>query len=229
VAHVIPIAAPVLGEREVELVADAVRSGWVSSHGPYVHAFEDAVRSRCAAGYALATCNGTAALHLAMAALDIGAGDEVIVPALTFVATANAVRHAGAQPAFADCDPNHWCITAEDCERARTKRTRAVIVVHLYGHPVDMAPILSWARSRDIRVVEDAAEAFGATYRDQPVGCLGDVGVFSFFGSKMITTGEGGMLVCDEPRVSREHGFCATSSWTPTGATGIKRLDTTTR
>lgn len=197
----IPVAAPVIGAREVELVADAVRSGWVSSQGPYVQAFEEAVRCQCSAGYALASCNGTAALHLALAALGVGSGDEVIVPALTFIATANAVRYVGAEPVFADCDPDTWCITLADCERALTTRTRAVIVVHLYGHPVDMDPILGWARARGIYVIEDAAEALGATYRGRALGSIGDVGIFSFYGNKVITTGEGGMVVCNEPRI----------------------------
>jgi perosamine synthetase len=197
----IPVASPVLGEREAALVADAVRSGWVSSQGAYVRAFEDAVCARCLSPYALATCNGTAALHLALAAIGIGPPDEVIVPALTFIATANAVRYVGAEPVFVDCDASTWCINQTECERALTNRTRAVIVVHLYGHPTDMDPIIAWARPRGIHVIEDAAEALGSTYRNQPVGCISDIGIFSFYGNKVITTGEGGMLLCREPHV----------------------------
>jgi len=196
----IPVAAPVLGDRETELVSDAVRSGWVSSQGAYVSAFEQAVQRRCGANHALATCNGTAALHLALASLGIKEGDDVLVPALTFIATANAVQYVGARPIFADCDPEYWCVTVDECERVVTPQTRAVIVVHLYGHPTNMGEILPWARARNISVIEDAAEAIGATANGQPIGAMGDVGIFSFYGNKVITTGEGGMLVSNNDR-----------------------------
>ena len=209
----IPVAEPVIGERELEYVSDAVRSGWVSSIGKYFNEFERGISSACGADEAISTSSGTAALHLALASLGIGAGDEVIVPSLTFIATANAVRYVGATPIFADSDPKHWCIDPADIERCLTDRTRAIIPVHLYGHPADMDAILAIARPRGILVIEDAAEALGTTYRGKPVGALGDAGVFSFYGNKLITTGEGGMLVtnsrslADRARLLRDHAM----------------------
>ncbi len=200
--RMIPVAEPLIGARELEYVTDAVRSGWVSSIGRYVTEFERAVAEACAADHAVATSSGTAALHLALAVLGIGPGDEVIVPSLTFVATANAVRYVGATPVFADSDPDHWCIDAAEVQRLVTARTRAVIPVHLYGHPADMDAIMAIARKHRLKVIEDAAEALGATYRGRPVTALGDAGVLSFYGNKLITTGEGGMLVTNNPRVA---------------------------
>ncbi len=198
----IPISEPVMGARELELVSDAVRSGWVSSIGRYVTEFEGGIANACAADHAVATNNGTSALQLALAALGIGPGDEVIVPSLTFIATANAVRYLGATPVFADCDSHHWCIDPDEVERLFTPRTRAVVAVHLYGHPADMDAIIGIARARGAFVIEDAAEALGATYRGRPVGALGDAGVLSFYGNKLITTGEGGMLVTNDFRLA---------------------------
>ncbi len=209
----IPIAEPMIGERELAYVTDAVRSGWVSSIGRYVTEFERGIAGVCGVGEAVATNSGTSALHLALAALDIGAGDEVIVPSLTFIATANAVRYVGATPVFADSDPAHWCIDPNDVARLITDRTRAIIAVHLYGHPADMDAIAAIARPRGIAVIEDAAEALGGTYRGRPVGSLADVAVFSFYGNKLITTGEGGMLVTDDrpladrARLLRDHAM----------------------
>jgi perosamine synthetase len=209
----IPVAEPMIGERELAYVTDAVRSGWVSSIGKYVTRFEEGIASASGARYAVATNNGTAALHLALLVLGIGPGDEVIVPSLTFVATANAVRYVGATPVFADSDADHWCIDPVEIERCITPRTKAIVPVHLYGHPADMDPIDTIARSRGIAIVEDAAEALGTTYRGRPVGAIGDAGVFSFYGNKLVTTGEGGMLVtndaalADRARLLRDHAM----------------------
>jgi perosamine synthetase len=209
----IPVAAPLIGARDVEYVADAVRSGWVSSIGPYLDHFERDFAAFCGTRHGVAVCNGTASLHLALAALGIGPGDEVIVPDLTFAATAHAVILAGATPVFADVDPETWCIDPCALDRAIGPRTRAVIPVHLYGHPADMDAILALTATRGIVVIEDAAEAHGARVGSTRVGAIGTVGSFSFYGNKIITTGEGGMLTTDDAalaarlRFLRDHGM----------------------
>ena len=194
----IPVAAPVLGEKELEYVTDCVRSGWVSSLGEYVRRFEREFAAYCGVRHGVATHNGTVALHLVMAALGIGPGDEVIVPTLTFVATGNAVTYTGATPIFVDSDPATWNIDPLAAARAVTPRTRALIAVHLYGHPADMDPLRSLAEEYRLSLIEDAAEAHGARYKGRRAGSLGDVAVFSFYGNKIITTGEGGMVVTDD-------------------------------
>jgi perosamine synthetase len=209
----IAVAEPMIGERELAYVTDAVRSGWVSSIGKYVTLFEEGIAAASGARYAVATSNGTAALHLALLVMGIGPGDEVIVPSLTFIATANAVRYVGATPVFADSDPDHWCIDPAEIERCISPRTKAIVPVHLYGHPADMDAIVAIARSRGIAIVEDAAEALGTMYRGRPVGAIGDAGVFSFYGNKLVTTGEGGMFVTDDAaladraRLLRDHAM----------------------
>jgi perosamine synthetase len=209
----IPVAEPSIGEREVELVADAVRSGWVSSIGEYVTAFEDELASRCGVAHAIATSNGTTALHLALAVAGIGPEDEVIVPSLTFVATAAAVRYLGASPVFAESDAAHWCLDPTDVASRVTPRTRALVAVDLYGHPADMDALAEIATEHDLVVVEDAAEALGAVYRQRLAGGLGTLGVLSFYGNKLITTGEGGAVLTDDAalaeraRLLRDHAM----------------------
>jgi perosamine synthetase len=198
----IPVAEPLVGEAELANVVEAVRSGWVSSQGPFVEAFEAGVAERCGTAHAVATSSGTTALHLALAALGVGPGDEVIVPSFSFVATASTVRHVGATPVCADAEPEHWCIDPADVARLITPRTRAIGPVHQFGHPADMDAIVALARKHGLFVVENAAEALGATYRGQPAGSLGDVGVFSFYANKVITTGEGGMVVTGDRRLA---------------------------
>jgi len=200
---VIPVAEVQIGDKEKEYVNDCLATGWVSSLGKYVTAFEQAFARFCGRAYGVATNNGTTALHLALAALKIGPGDEVIVPSLTFVATANAVAYAGARPVFVDSDPDTWTMDPQAVAAVVTPRTRAIIPVHLYGHPVDMDPILDLARERNIAVIEDAAEAHGARYKGRVVGSLGLMGCFSFYGNKIITTGEGGMVVTDDQALAQ--------------------------
>jgi len=196
-----PVAAPDLSGNELRYAEECIKSTWVSSQGPFLRRFEEQVAAAAGTEYAAAVCNGTAALHLALAALDLGPGDEVIVPSLTFIATANAVTYCGATPVFADCDPDTWCIAPESIERLISPRTKGIIPVHLYGHPCDMDPILAIARDRGLWVVEDCAEAMGAMYKGKLVGSLGDIGTFSFFGNKIITTGEGGAVVTQSERL----------------------------
>jgi perosamine synthetase len=194
----IPISKPFIGARERELVLDALDSGWVSSIGKYIDEFEAGFARYCGTEYALAVSNGTTGLHLALAALGLQPGDEVIVPDLTFVATANAVAYTGATPILADVDPDTLCLDPESVKALISERTKAIIPVHLYGHPADMDALTQIADAHGIAVIEDAAEAHGAEYKGRRVGGLGKCGVFSFYGNKVITTGEGGMLTTDD-------------------------------
>lgn len=208
-----PVSEPLLGEKELVYVSECVLTGWVSSAGKFVTRFEEVFAEFCGTKYAITTSNGTTALHLALLALGIGPGDEVIVPSLTFIATANAVTYTGARPIFADSETETWNIDPAVIEGLITSRTRAIIPVHLYGHPADMDPILEIAAKHNLKVIEDAAEAHGATYKGSRVGGIGDMGVFSFYGNKIVTTGEGGMVVtndrdfADRIRILRDHGM----------------------
>ena len=199
----IPVAAPDLSGNEEAYILDAIRSSWISSTGRYVERFESEFADLCGTRAAISVVNGTAALHLALLALGVGPGDEVIVPSLTYIATANAVRYCGAEPVFADVDPDTWCLDPRSVEEAVTSRTRGVIPVHLYGHPADMDAIQLVADRHDLWIVEDAAESHGATYRGRSTGSLGSIGVFSFYGNKIITSGEGGAITVNDPEHER--------------------------
>lgn len=191
----IPVSAPMLVGNEVRYVMDCLESTWISSNGPYLERFEQTFAEFCEARHALSCCNGTAALHLALLALGVGPGDEIIVPTLTFVATANAVVYCGARPVFVDSEPATWNIDPGLVERAITPRTKAIVAVHLYGHPAEMDSLHEVAQRRGLFLVEDAAEAHGATYNGSRVGSIGDIAAFSFYGNKVVTCGEGGMVV----------------------------------
>ncbi|MBU6390101.1 DegT/DnrJ/EryC1/StrS aminotransferase family protein [Patescibacteria group bacterium] len=211
----IPVSEPNIGKTEMRLVASAVKSGMVSSAGPFVAKFEQQFAGYCGRRFGAAVTNGTAALHLALAALETGAGDEVIVPDLTFVSVANAVRYSGARPVFADVEPETFNLDPAKIDAAVTERTKAVIVPHLYGHPADMDKIMEAAGRRGLAVIEDAAEAHGARYKGKPCGSFGAISCFSFYGNKLITTGEGGMCLTDDPKLNerirllRDHGMDA--------------------
>ena len=179
-----------------------MQSTWISSSGTFIDRFEKAFAEFCDARHAIVTNNGTTALHLALVALGIGEGDEVIVPALTYIASANAVKYCGATPVFADSDPLTMTIDPVDAASKITARTKAIMPVHLYGHPADMEGIRALAAWHGIAIVEDAAEAHGALCNGRKVGGLGDCGVFSFFGNKIITTGEGGAVVTNDDRLA---------------------------
>jgi perosamine synthetase len=187
---------------ESKYVLECLQSTWISSSGPFIERFEKAFAEFCDARHAVVTNNGTTALHLALVALGIGAGDEVIVPVLTYVASANAVKYCGATPVFADSDSVTMTIDPADAAAKITARTKAIMPVHLYGHPANMEQINALAARHGIPVVEDAAEAHGALCNDRKVGGLGDCGVFSFFGNKIITTGEGGAVVTNNDRLA---------------------------
>jgi perosamine synthetase len=209
----LPVMEPSLGGNEMKYVSDCIASGWISSQGQYVKRFEETFAQFHDVPHALTVSNGTTALHLALVALGIGPGDEVIVPNLTFAASANVVIHCGAKPVLADVTSDTWTLDPEDVRRRITPNTRAIMPVHLYGHPCDMDPIMAIARQHNLFVVEENAEALGAEYRGTKTGAIGDIGCFSFFANKVITTGEGGMVICRDAalahkmQVLRDHGM----------------------
>lgn len=200
----IPLAETVLDGNEKKYVLDCLETGWISGSGRYVDEFEEQFAAFCGVEHAVAVASGTAGLHLALLALGVGPGDEVIVPDLTYVASANAVTYCGAKPVLADVDSANWTLDPRDVARKISTSTKAVIAVHLYGHPADLDPLLELARAHRLYVVEDAAEAHGAEYKGRRVGGAGDVGVFSFFGNKIITTGEGGMLTTHDGKLAEK-------------------------
>ncbi len=199
----IPLATPDLSGNEEKYVTEAIRSSWISSTGKFVDRFEREFAELCHAHAVVPIVNGTAALHLALLALDVRRGDEVLVPSLTYVATANAVRYVGAEPVFVDVDSDTWCIDPELLERNITRRTKGIIAVHLYGHPADIDAINSVATTHGLWVVEDAAEAHFARYKDRVVGSLAAMATFSFYGNKIFTSGEGGAITLDDPVLER--------------------------
>ncbi len=212
-AAFVPVAQPQLTGQEFRNLMDAFLSTWISSTGEYIRQFEAAFAQRMEMSEGIAASNGTVSLHLALLALGIEPGDEVIVPDLTFAATINAVLYCGATPVIADVDPETWCLSAEGFKAAITPRTRAVIPVHVFGRVAEMTEIAALAKAHKIAVVEDCAEAHGATYDGHPVGSFSDISSFSFFANKIITTGEGGMCLTRDPalaksmRVLRDHGM----------------------
>ncbi|MEQ9189698.1 MAG: DegT/DnrJ/EryC1/StrS family aminotransferase [Alphaproteobacteria bacterium] len=208
----IPVAGPSVSEREIAYVSDAARTAWYDRAGDYVRRFEQAFADCIGVSRAMALPSATSGLHLALAALQIGAGDEVILPDATWIASAAPVTYVGARPVFVDVDPLTWCLDPAAVQAAITPRTKAVIAVDLYGSMPDMDALVAVTARHGIALIEDAAEAFGSTYRGRSAGRLGRVGVFSFHGSKTMTTGEGGMVVSDDGSlmdrmaVLRDHG-----------------------
>jgi perosamine synthetase len=191
----IPVCEPYLAGRELKYVTDCVRSNWISSQGKYIGEFEQKFAQYCGTRHGVSTTSGTTALHLALAALGIGRDDEVIVPAFTMAASVFAILHAGATPVLVDCEPATWNMDVSQIENRLSAKTKAIMPVHIYGHPCDMDPIMETAGKRSLHVIEDAAEAHGAEYKGRRAGGIGAVGCFSFYANKIITTGEGGMLV----------------------------------
>lgn len=194
----IPVAIPDLSGLEKQYVQEALDSTWISSSGAFLDRFESEFASLCQVKHSLAVCNGTVALHLALLALDVRPGDEVLVPSLTYIATANAVRYMGAVPVFVDVDPDTWCLDPSRLEDAITARTKGIIAVHLYGHPADMDQINHIAGVHGLWVVEDAAEAHMAEYKGRRVGSMSSIATFSFFGNKVFTCGEGGAITLND-------------------------------
>ena len=199
----IRIGEPSFGEAELSNVVEAMKSGLISSKvGRFIAEFEEKFARYCGVEYAITTANCAASLHLALEAVGIGKDDEVIVPTLTFIATANAVKYTGAKPVFVDSHPDYWCLDPEKVERAITPRTKAIIPVHLFGHPCDMDAIMNIAKRYNLYVIEDAAEAPGAEYKGRKVGSLGEVSCHSFFGNKIVSTGEGGMCLTNDKELA---------------------------
>ena len=215
----VQVANPDLSHREFRAMVDAFLSSWISSKGPYVPQFEGRFAAYAGMPNAVAVSNGTAALHLALLALGVSSGDEVIVPDLTFAATINAALHCGATPVIADIDATTWTLTVEQVARVMTPRTKAIIPVHLYGRPAEIGPLVEFARQRGCFVVEDCAEALGARYTGRLVGTFGDVSCFSFYANKIVTTGEGGIcLTNSQPTAKlmmelRNHGVISGSDY----------------
>lgn len=211
--HQIPIIEPSLNGNELEYVSECIRTGWVSSQGKYVNQFEHDFSKYLGLDNALAVSNGTVALHLALKVLGIGQGDEVIVPNLTFASPINAVIHSGAKPVIIDVCYQTACLDISLIEKTISSRTKAIIAVHLYGHPVEMEALVELAHEHNLKIIEDCAEAIGSRYKDKHVGCFGDAATFSFFGNKTITTGEGGMVLFNDStffekaKVLRDHGM----------------------
>lgn len=210
---IIPVARPYLQGNELKYLTECVTENWISSSGRFIGKFENQFATFCESKYAVAVSNGTTALHLSLVAIGIGAGDEVLVPSLSFVATANAVRYTGAKPVFIDSERETLNIDPCKLEESITKNTKAIIPVHLYGKPAKMDKIMEIADKYKIAVIEDAAEAHGAEIMGKKVGSIGLMGCFSFYGNKVITTGEGGMLVTDskelyeKAKILRDHGM----------------------
>lgn len=194
----IPVNEPVLDGNEKSYLARCIDTGWISSEGPFIAEFEARFAERVGRRFGVAVCNGSAALDAAVAALRLADGEEVIMPTFTIISCASAITRAGAVPVLVDCDPATWNMSTAAIEPRITSRTKAIMVVHLYGLPVDMDPVLDIAERHSLAIIEDAAEMIGQTYRGRPCGSFGDLSTFSFYPNKHVTTGEGGMIVTDD-------------------------------
>ncbi len=194
----IPVNTPSLTGNEEQYLADCIRTGWISSEGPAIREFEQKFAARIGRRFGIAISNGTAALEIAVRALNLGPGDEVILPTFTIISCASAVVKEGAIPVVVDADPVTWNMDVAQLAEKITTQTRAIMPVHIYGLPVDMDPVIELARRYNLKIIEDAAEAHGQTYRGKPCGTFGDLSIFSFYPNKLITTGEGGMLLTDD-------------------------------
>lgn len=203
----IPVCEPLVTQREMDLVRDCLRSGWISSAGQYLDRFESEWAAYCGMRHGVAVTNGTAALHLAIQLLGLQPGDEVILPSFTIISCAQAVTRCSGVPVLVDSDPFTWQMDVRQVEAKITPRTRAIMPVHTYGHPVDMDPLLSLAERHGLTVIEDAAEAHGAQYKGRKCGGLGHISVFSFYANKLITTGEGGMVLAQSDRFADRARF----------------------
>jgi len=200
----VPVNEPLLNGNEKKYLDQCIDTGWISSEGPFVKEFEEKFAARVGRKFGVAVSNGSVALDATVVAMGIGKGDEVIMPTFTIISCAAAVVRAGAVPVLVDSDPKTWNMDVTQIESKITDRTKAIMVVHLYGIPVDMDPVLEIAKKHNLKVIEDAAEAHGQTYKGRPCGSLGDISTFSFYPNKHITTGEGGMIMTDDPEAA-EH------------------------
>lgn len=197
----IPVNEPLLNGNEKKYLNECIDTGWISSEGPFIRAFEEKFAAITQRRYAVAVCNGTAALEIAVEALGITKGDEVILPTFTIISCVSAIIKAGATPVLVDAEWQTWNMDVSQIESKITPKTKAIMVVHIYGLSVDMDPVLELAKKYNLKIIEDAAEAHGQTYKGKPCGSFGDVSVFSFYPNKLITTGEGGMLVTNNQQL----------------------------
>lgn len=195
----VPVNEPLLNGNEEKYLVECVRTGWISSEGPFIRKFEEQFSARMGRRYGVAVSNGSVALDAAVVALGLGHGDEVILPTFTIISCAAAIVRAGAVPVVVDCDPVTWNMDVSQVAARITPRTKAIMVVHIFGLPVDMDPLLELADRHGLKVIEDAAEMHGQTYRGRPCGSFGDISTFSFYPNKHVTTGEGGMILTDNP------------------------------
>lgn len=200
----IPVSEPKLGEKEKQYVLDCLNTSWISSTGKYIEEFERQWASYCNMSYGIAMSNGTVALEASIAILDLEPGDEVIMPSFTIISCALAIVEYGGVPVLVDCDPDTWCMNVEEVEAKITSRTKAIMPVHIYGHPVDMDPIVDLANKHHLMIIEDAAEAHGAEYKGKKCGSLGDISCFSFYANKIVTTGEGGMVLTNDSKLAEK-------------------------
>jgi perosamine synthetase len=198
----IPVNEPLLDGNEKRYLDECIATGWISSEGPFVRKFEEGMAKITGRRYGIAVCNGTVALEAAVAALELKPGDEIIMPTFTIISCAAAIVRCGCVPVLVDCDPDTWNMNVTQIEAKITPLTRAIMVVHIYGLPVDMDPVLALANRYGLKIVEDAAQMHGQTYKGRPCGSLGDISTFSFYPNKHITTGEGGMIVTDDPALA---------------------------
>lgn len=198
----IPVNEPLLDGNELKYVTECIETGWISSEGPYVKRLEEGMAQLTQRQQGIAVANGSAALDIAIKALGIGPGDEVILPTFTIISCAAAIVRQGATPVLVDSDPIIWNMAANQIEAKITSRTQAIMVVHLYGLPVDLDPILAIATKYNLAIIEDAAEMHGQTYKDKPCGSFGTLSTFSFYANKHITTGEGGMITTNDPQLA---------------------------
>lgn len=201
-SNFIPVNEPLLDGNEKKYLAECIDSGWISSEGPFIKQFEENFAQKVNRKYAIAVANGTLAIDAAIAALDIKAGDEVILPTFTIISCILQIVRIGAVPVLVDCDPYTFNMNINQIESKITKKTKAIMVVHIYGLPVNVSPILALAKKYNLRIIEDAAEMHGQTYNGKPCGSFGDVSTFSFYPNKHITTGEGGMIVTDDQAIA---------------------------
>jgi perosamine synthetase len=194
----IPVYRPWLGGNEKKYVNECLDSTWISSKGKFIPLFEQQFAGYLGVRHAASVCNGTVALHAALLALGVGPGDEVIVPTLTYIASVNAIAYTGASPVFVDSLPDTWQMDPDDVQKKITSKTKAIMAVHLYGHPCQMDKLCSLAKKHGVYLIEDCAEALGSEFQGKKVGAFGDIATFSFFGNKTVTTGEGGMVVTND-------------------------------
>lgn len=200
----IAVNEPLLNGNEKKYLEECIDTGWISSEGPFIKKFEEGLAKKVSRAQGIAVCNGTAALEIAVEALGITKGDEVIMPAFTIISCASAIVKMGAIPVLVDSDPHTWNMDVTQVEKKINQKTKAIMAVHIYGLPVDMDPLLELAKKYQLKVIEDAAEAHGQTYKGKPCGSFGDISVFSFYPNKLITTGEGGMVLTDNDELAEK-------------------------